>query len=69
MDRPNETGIIPESRKRINWVLMASMRMRDVVGVSGNDEKKKGRQPQIFTGTSAIFRLTTEPRVVWVKGT
>lgn len=31
-------------------------------------EKRKGRQPQVFTGTSAIFSLTTEPRVDWVKG-
>lgn len=34
---------------------------------SGND-RKKGRQPQVFTGTSAIFSLTTAPRVDWVKG-
>lgn len=32
-------------------------------------EKRKWRQPQVFTGTSAIFSLTTAPRVDWVKGT
>lgn len=30
-------------------------------------EERKRRQPQVFTGTSEIFNLTTAPRVDWVK--
>lgn len=44
------------------------MNMREVAQGQSMKEKRKGRQPQVFTGTSAIFSLTTAPRVDWVKG-
>ena len=45
------------------------MSMREVARGQNTIEKWKWRQPQLFTGTSAIFSLTTAPRVDWVKGT
>lgn len=44
------------------------MSMREVTQGQNTTEKRKGRQPHVFTGTSAIFSLTIAPRVDWVKG-
>lgn len=48
-------------------MLKASMIMREVAQGQEMTEKRKGRQPQVFT--SAIFSLTIEPRVDGVKET
>lgn len=67
MGHSNETDIAQESRKR-NRVLKPSVSMREVAQGQEMTEKRKGRQPEVFIGTSALFSLTTVPRADWVKG-